>query len=213
VRPGADVSARGLTSEKRAAIREADERRTERKARAGGILTKCLSVDWWTPPRLVEAVRRYAPIALDPATAPSNPTGAHAFVALPADGLAVSWLDKGSNGPVGRVIAGPLVYVNPPYGKVLRAWLAKLVAEARTGTHIVTLLPCARFEQGYLHDVLRQAQAVCWVRKRVAFIRAETGDAVGGNAYASMFLLFNGDPAAFADAFDDIGLVQRVDEP
>lgn len=109
-----------------------------------------------------------------------------------------------------------LVFVNPPYGKALRPWLAKIVQEAKGGTHMIALLPCARFEQGYLHELLEQAQAVCWVRKRVAFIRAETGDAVGGNAYASMFLLFNGDADRFAEAmgkFDDgkgrIGLVQK----
>lgn len=176
----------------------------ERKAPCGGILTTCLSIDWWTPPRLVAAVQRYAPIALDPATAKSNPTGARQWIAPPGDGLTVDWA-----GTAGAVDGwSGLVFVNPPYGKALRPWLAKI--------HMVALLPCARFEQGYLHELLEQAQAVCWVRKRVAFIRAETGDAVGGNAYASMFLLFNGDAERFEETmgkFDDgkgrIGLVQR----
>lgn len=184
----------------------------ERKAPCGGILTTCLSIDWWTPPRLVAAVQRYAPIALDPATAKSNPTGAQQWIYPPRDGLKEDWA-----GTAGAVDGwSGLVFVNPPYGKALRPWLAKIVQEAKAGTHMIALLPCARFEQGYLHELLEQAQAVCWVRKRVAFIRAETGDAVGGNAYASMFLLFNGDAERFEEAmgkFDDgrgrIGLVQR----
>lgn len=179
----------------------------ERAVAAGGHIKKCLSVDWWTPPELLERVRLVLgdPIPLDPFTAPSNPTGAARFYTLRENGLAQPW-----DAPW---------FANPPYGRALRPSLAKIVRESIT-RHAgcldplpgVALLPCSRWEQGYLHDVLRAASVVCFVRKRIKFVKASSGDRVGGTPMASMFLGFNVDVPTFMAALDDVGLCLRTSE-
>lgn len=193
---------------------------TERKAPAGGIVRTCLDVTWQTPPEIIDAVRAYfgGRIPLDPATAPDNPTGAARFCARPQapidrggmfaepdqggelvseDGLSIPW-DEG-------------VWLNPPFGKALRLWLAKVEREAARGTPIIALLPCARWEQGYMHTLLSAAQVVMFFRGRVAFISTLDGARVGGNPYASMLLGFNVDAGRFAAAFAALGLTLRVE--
>jgi hypothetical protein len=203
-RRGRGAAVTGLTREKKKVIAAADRRRAraakaagvtpEPKARCGGILTTTLAIDWQTPPELLLPVRRVlgGTIPLDVATAPNNPTGAARFFtgAPGADGLIEPWDEPW--------------FCNPPYGRALKTWLALMVtAHSRRG---VALLPCSRWEQGYMHDLLRAADTWCLIRKRVAFIRAETGDRVGGNPYASFFLGFGIDPGEWGEAFGPVGL-------
>lgn len=174
----------------------------ERKVKAGTITgTECLKTDWQTPEHLLEAVRDYfgGRIPLDAATAPDNPTKAVLFFTgenEAKDGLHNPW----------RTAA----FCNPPYGRVIRLWLEKIVKETRRGTEIVTLLPCARWEQGYFHQALEAANMVCFIRKRVSFVNPATGHAVGGNPYANMFLGFNTSPERFFRAFAPIGLCVKL---
>lgn len=67
------------------------------------------STVWQTPEWFLELVRQVAPIALDPATALDNPTGARQFCGQGQTmcGLRLQWHIAS---------AGGLVYVNPPYG-------------------------------------------------------------------------------------------------
>jgi len=83
--------------------------------------------------------------------------------------------------------------------------------EARdNGCVIVTLLPCARYEQYYWQYAMAQSNAECLIRKRVRFIRASTGDRVSGNPYANCFVGFNVDRNRFAKCFGSLGMVRSV---
>ncbi len=175
----------------------------ERKAPTGTITGKpTLDTDWLTPPELLHHVRAYfgGTIPFDPATSPDNPTQALAYCTGDAgdNGLDVDWAQH----------AG--VFVNPPYGRALRAWLGKIDKEARKGVPIVSLLPCARWEQHYLQQTLTAANAICFVRKRVKFVRASSGDRPSGNPYANMFVAFNVDMDAFVRAFSQVGCVVEI---
>jgi phage N-6-adenine-methyltransferase len=172
----------------------------ERKAPAGGIVRTCLDVTWRTPRWILAPVDRYygGQIPLDPCTHANNPTNAKVFCAAPAtDGLAVAW----------REHAG--VWVNPPYGKVLKAWLDKIALEARHGAKILSLLPASRFEQAYFMSMLGTANMVCLVRGRVAFVSSLDGAEVGGNPYASWIVGFNVDVARFVECFPLVGACFR----
>ena len=173
--------------------------RPERKAPTGTIAGPTLDTTWQTPPELLAPVRAYfgGVIPFDPATAEDNPTGAEAIAS--ADGLDCVWSEHAGT------------FVNPPYGRVLRDWLAKMVREAGSGAVIISLLPCARWEQAYFQEALAAANVCCFIRKRVNFIRPSTGDRVAGNPYANMFLAFNVDPAKFARAFACAGVVLSLD--
>jgi hypothetical protein len=181
----------------------------ERAVAAGGHIKKCLSTEWYTPESLLAPVRlvltgdELAPIPLDPYSPPHNPTRAARFFTVREDGNTQPW-----DAPW---------FAQPPYGRALRPALAKIGAESLTfhaGARMpgIALLPCSRWEQGYMHDLLRRAVVVCYVRKRVKFVKASTGDAVGGTPMASMFLGFNVDPLAFAAAFRDVGLCLYTSE-
>jgi phage N-6-adenine-methyltransferase len=170
----------------------------QRKAPTGTITGPCMDTCWQTPPELVTPVRRYfgGRIPFDAATAPDNPCKARRFVTEEQDGLAMRWPAR--------------VWVNPPYGKALRLWLPKIAHEAELGSEIITLIPCARFEQYYYQFSMVQANAKCLIRKRVKFIRPSTGDRVAGNPYANMFVGFNVDEERFAEHFGHLGMCQSV---
>ena len=166
----------------------------ERKAPIGIIGGPTLKTDWQTPQHILDGARRYwgGQIPCDVATTPQNPTRARRFFAPPdSDGLLETWPAEW--------------WINPPYGKVLKTWLAKAAQEARWGGTGIALLPCARWEQKYFQDVLTEANAVCFIRKRVKFINPATGDAVSGNTYANMFLGFNVDQSRWLEAFQPLG--------
>jgi hypothetical protein len=168
----------------------------ERKAPAGTITGPTLDTTWQTPPELLEPVRAYfgGRIPLDAATATDNPTGADRFFARPeSDGLTWAWSGYGG------------VFCNPPYGRVLRDWLDKMRIEAEAGAEIISLLPSARWEQAYFQRAICAANALCMIRKRVAFVRAETRERVAGNPYANIFVGWNVDHARFAESFGPHG--------
>lgn len=157
----------------------------------------CRHTEWQTPERILRPVRRYGRgIGLDPATAPNNPTGARSFYTKDDDGLALPW---GGHG---------LVFVNPPYGRELRRWVAKIHTEAVLGAEIVALLPGQRFEQAYWQTNLfiEQLTALVAVRGRLDFT-IPGRSAKGSNPFGSFLYIFNGNAALAATFFRDVGMV------
>jgi hypothetical protein len=164
----------------------------------------CREMVYITPPYILEPVREYfgGHIDVDPATEDNNPTGARrAWFTEKEDGLRHAWCAFGKR-----------VFVNPPYGRELRAWVGKISREAEYGTHIVALLPGQRFETGYWQEHVLESchlTAVVFIRRRVAFLRPD-GQKAKGNPYGSMLYVFNGDEERAARCFAGIGLVTKL---
>lgn len=156
-------------------------------------------LDYLTPPAILERARAYfgGQIPLDAATTWDNPTDA-AMIFTPdgVSGLLARWIRP--------------TWINPPYGKLLRPFLEKITVEAALGVEILALLPVNRTEQAYWHDMIARANAVCWVRKRVAFLRPSTGKRAKGNPYSSMLVGFNVDLEAFLLVFGELGRCQAL---
>ena len=156
-------------------------------------------LDYLTPPEILEPVRKYfgGLIPLDPATTNDNPTQASTFMTLADDGLSMPW-----NRPV---------FVNPPYGRELRKWCDKIYLVAtNNATEILALLPVSRTEQQYMQDMMRRAINVCWIRKRVQFLRPD-GTRAKSNPYASAIWGFNvKSRTEFANVFMNIGLTMSL---
>ena len=157
-------------------------------------------LDYLTPPRVLDPVKRYfgGQIPLDPATTADNPTCAKMWYSPDQyDGLLQPWGLEG-------------VYVNPPYGKRIREWVETIYLKSGERP-ILALLPVTRTEQGYFQRLMSRADAVCWIRKRVSFIRPSTGEKAKGNPHASALWGFNVNLKRFISSFDELGLVQVFD--
>jgi phage N-6-adenine-methyltransferase len=117
---------------------------------------------WRTPPALLD--RLYAalgaPFDLDPCSPTADrrtaPVRARVYFTADDDGLALPWSGK--------------VFVNPPYGRVLRQWISKAQAEvtARRATLVVALVP-ARTETLWWHHHIAGAADAFMLRGRLSF--------------------------------------------
>ena len=168
-------------------------------------------LDYQTPERILALARAYfdGEIPLDPATSWSNParakficTGPHtkdSHGAPGVDGLAVSWRLPG--------FQKQGVWTNPPWGHLFKPFLAKILSEALASPEIpmLVLLPVSRTEQQYLTDVFQVVNALCFIRKRVPFVRPDTGLPAKGNPYNSWLLGLNVDVARFFEHFSVLG--------
>ena len=96
--------------------------------------------------------------------------------------------------------------MNPPYGREFRLWAEKLDEETRCGVHVVALLPTTRSETAYWQEHILNGRhtAVCYVRKRIRFLRP-TGEPATGNPYGSVIYAYNGDAERFRQCFSHLG--------
>lgn len=110
--------------------------------------------DWLTPPEILDRVARLGPVGLDPCSNPdalvrgvSRPDAEH----LLSGGLDVDWSGRG------------LVFLNPPYGRGLEAWIRKM----DEADEVVALLP-ARPDAAWF-DGVWESDVVAFLRGRLRF--------------------------------------------
>ncbi len=114
---------------------------------------------WETPAALLEALHGvFGRFDLDPCASRRSRTRVRARVHLTQedDGLSVAWHGA--------------VFVNPPYGRGLAAWVAKARREVEEGRAkaVVALLP-ARPDTAYWHDHVAGRAVVYFLRGRLRF--------------------------------------------
>jgi len=148
--------------------------------------------EWYTPPEVIErAIRVLGAIDLDPASdrlaAASIP--AARYYTQEQDGLALPWAGR--------------VWLNPPYGRVIGLWVAKLVAEYEAGrvTAAIALLP-ARPDTRWWQRLA--GCPICFVRGRLRFSGQGTGA-----PFPSAVAALGCELGAFASAFGELGDVWR----
>lgn len=123
-------------------------------------LLSSVDMDWQTPPEVLDLVRQVAPIGLDPCTTKNNPVGAFEWIwPEVANGLDLPWWP-----------AHGLAFVNPPYGRQLAPWAAKIAAEGQRGMELICLVP-ARTDTRWWRNI-ETAARVCFWRGRIRFVGA-----------------------------------------
>lgn len=127
-------------------------------ARPFAPLMSSVKMDWQTPPGFLEIVRKMEPIGLDPCTDESNPVRASTAMTPEIDGLSREWTGYG------------LVFCNPPYGRALKDWSAKMRDEGKRGAEIIGLVP-ARTDTRWW-QAIATADAICFWRGRIKFVGA-----------------------------------------
>jgi hypothetical protein len=95
------------------------------------------------------------------------------------------------------------IFVQPPYGRAIGAWVAKLLAEYETGSvsAFVVLLP-ARTDTAWFHAFFEHSPRICFIRGRLHF-----GGAKGGAPFPSCAVYCGPDKRAFVKAFDSLGFI------
>jgi hypothetical protein len=143
------------------------------------------TVEWYTPPSLFE--RLDCDFDMDPASpgadvVPWIPVKRH--VTKAEDGLSVEWDDR--------------IWLNPPYGPTGVRFVEQMVNERYDG---LLLLP-ARTETRIFQLAAQEADAVCFLRDRLHFIRADGFQARA--AFASVLFAW-GDEYVRALSYSDLG--------
>jgi phage N-6-adenine-methyltransferase len=142
-----------------------------------GYIPSSKSIDWATPLDFFERLDAEFRFTLD-AAASSHNAKCSRFFSEADDGLAQPW--KAEDG------SPATVWVNPPYGRQIAAWVAKARAESWSGSTVVLLVP-ARTDTRWFHDdvlACRRAE-VRFVRGRLKF-----GNATAGCPFPVMLLIF-----------------------
>ncbi len=112
--------------------------------------------EWATPAQLFARLDREFGFTLDPCATPANAKCRRYFTER----------DDGLRRPWGRA----RVFMNPPYGRELEAWVRKARASADRGALVVGLLPVST-ELGWWHEHVVDAGAeLRFVRGRIRFV-------------------------------------------
>jgi len=162
------------------------------------------SVDWCTPQKYVDAVKRVfgGRIALDPCSNEWSIVGAETAYSLPEqDGLRESW-------------DFPTIYVNPPYGAdkergtTIKHWLRKC-AEAHKyhGAEVLALVPVATNTRHWKEYVWGRATAICFLYDTRLRFLVEGRDEGKGAPMACAMIYWNTNIEEFLDVFTEFGAV------
>jgi phage N-6-adenine-methyltransferase len=136
-----------------------------------GPLGPARRLDWRTPKAFFDKLDAEFGFVLDACATQSLRRGMP-FYSIEIDGLMRSW----APGPV---------FLNPPYGKEIGAWLHKAAVEQAKGVLTVALVP-ARLDVAWWHDeVMPWASEVRAIRRRLNF---DDGDSTA--PFASVVVVY-----------------------
>ena len=111
--------------------------------------------DWETPWDFYLALDAEFYFTLDAAATKENAKARH-FITPEQDSLSVEWTGT--------------VWINPPWGRGLDAWVEKCIAQADRGCTVVALLPNRTDCRWFWGRVLTTADEVRFVEGRIAFV-------------------------------------------
>lgn len=145
-----------------------------RRAMVDKVLFSSEKMDWATPWEVFNPLKEEFGITLD-VCATSENTKCRTFFAPQDNALKHSWYDRLS-------FTNPIhaAWMNPPYGRQLKHWIAKAKEESLNGLTVVCLIP-ARTDTAYWHDYIwdesshspRYGVEVRLLRGRIKFVGAK----------------------------------------
>ena len=128
------------------------------------------SGEWSTPQELFDELDREFDFELDPAASELNAKCCRYFD-VDDDGLDQPW-------------APARVFINPPYGRGVGAWVKKAAEENKAGALVVMLLP-ARTDTAWFHEYIYGNAEIRFLRGRLKF-----GGASNPAPFPSMLAIF-----------------------
>jgi phage N-6-adenine-methyltransferase len=123
--------------------------------------------EWATPKKLFDELNAEFRFTLNPCCTDENAKTPRHYTRQD-DGLSQDW-------------AGEIVFMNPPYGRVISKWMKKAF-EAQTV--VVCLIPC-RTDTAWWHEYAMKADEIRFIRGRVHF-----NDSKSGAPFPSAIVIF-----------------------
>jgi site-specific DNA-methyltransferase (adenine-specific) len=128
--------------------------------------------EWPTPQWLFDALNAEFGFTLDPCATPESAKCGKYFTRAD-DGLKQDW-------------SGHIVFMNPPYGVLIGAWMSKALQSAKAGATVVCLVP-ARTDTRWWHDSAMKGE-IRFLRGRLYF-----GDGAGRAPFPNAVVVFRPD--------------------
>ena len=137
------------------------------------------SLEWATPQHFFDQLEeQFGEFTLDPCANESNYKVRNRFTTKD-NGLEKDW-------------QGHHVFMNPPYGRVIKKWIKKAYEEAqKEDTTVIALIP-ARTDTRYWHDYVMKAAAIYFVKGRLKF-----GNGDNSAPFPSAVVVFKKYPGTF----------------
>lgn len=139
------------------------------------VMFSSKSNEWATPDSLFARLEEmFGPFSLDPCSTEEN-RKCPVYYTAEDDGLEKDW-------------KGHTVFMNPPYGRCIAAWIKKAHEESqKPNTKVVALIP-SRTDTKYWHKYVMRAQAIYFIKGRVKF-----GDSQNTAPFPSAVVIFKGE--------------------
>ncbi|UTR05179.1 phage N-6-adenine-methyltransferase [Alkalihalobacillus sp. LMS6] len=126
---------------------------------------------WATPQQFFDELNDEFGFTLDPASTEEN-AKCDKFYTLNDDGLVQDWSNN-------------IVWLNPPYGRVIGDWMKKAYEESQRGSTVVCLVP-ARTDTKWFHEFVYGKAEIRFVKGRLKF-----GEATNSAPFPSMVVIYN----------------------
>jgi len=151
--------------------------------------------EWATPPEVFDKLDAEFKFTLDPCATKGNHK-CFKYYTKETNGLLQPWVNN-------------RVYMNPPYGRSITAWMRKAYDEALLGSVVVCLVP-ARTDTAWWHAYAMKGE-IRFVRGRIGFIKKDADDkpTVAKAPFPSAVIVFRQrKPQVSGYSFAETGKVQ-----
>ena len=121
----------------------------------GMLMFSSKTDNWATPQDFFDKLDTIYDFTLDPCASHTNHK-CDKYFTIDDNGLEQTW-------------AGETVFMNPPYGRVIKHWLQKAYLESlNEDTTVVCLIP-SRTDTRYWHDYCMKAEKIYFIKGRLKF--------------------------------------------
>ena len=141
------------------------------------VMFSSKSKDWETPQDFYEKLNEeFGPFTLDPCATEETTKVSECYFTPLDNGLSQSWEKQ-------------TVFMNPPYGREISAWIEKAYRESlKPNTKVVCLIP-ARTDTKYWHEYCMRAKEIHFVKGRLKF-----GNSENSAPFPSAVVVFESQP-------------------
>lgn len=166
-------------------------------------LFSSVSVEWGTPTWLFDRLRREFDFELDAAASAQN-ARCEDYLTDGDDALRTEWLRPAMIAKGTRIMP-PAVWLNPPWGRGIAAWVARAWQQCQKHRLTVVCLLPATTDVGWWHGIaMPHASEIRLIRGRLKFVRSDghTGPCTKGSAIVIFRPTWNGKRVAHFSAME-----------